>query len=273
MFAKPRPKKSPLPPPSKKRKTTFAIEEISFDNDARQEYLTGFHKRKLQRKKHAQEEAAKRAHQEKLDMRKQIREERRREVEEHVESVNRMLRESGAVVPEIEQESADEEWDGFPDKPDLEIVDHEEEYIDEDRYTTVTVESVSVSRDGLDRPELPGNEDEEKEEGDDKKAEADSSKTGDAPKPKKPKKKKFRYETKFERDLTKKEGMFDERRRPHSIIDTPRNTGFPLQEGDTQHASTTLFIVQASLETVPNHVLLPRACISIVKIMRMLLDA
>ena len=47
--------------------------EISFDNDARQEYLTGFHKRKQQRIKHAQEEAAKKAHQEKLDTRKQVR--------------------------------------------------------------------------------------------------------------------------------------------------------------------------------------------------------
>lgn len=73
MFAKPRPKKSPLPPPSKKRKTTPAIEEISFDDGARQEYLTGFHKRKLQRIKHAQNQAAQRARAEKLESRKQVR--------------------------------------------------------------------------------------------------------------------------------------------------------------------------------------------------------
>lgn len=75
MFAKPRPKKSILPPPSKKRKTA-AIEEISFDNDARHEYLTGFHKRKLQRIKHAQEEAAKKAREEKIEIRKQVRQQR-----------------------------------------------------------------------------------------------------------------------------------------------------------------------------------------------------
>lgn len=73
MFAKPRPKKSILPPPSKKRKTTSAVEEINFDDDARQEYLTGFHKRKQQRIKHAQEEAVKRARQDKLETRKQVR--------------------------------------------------------------------------------------------------------------------------------------------------------------------------------------------------------
>lgn len=72
MFAKPRPKKSLLPPPSKKRKATHTVEEISFDNSARQEYLTGFHKRKVQRQKHAQEEAAKRAREEKIEFRKQV---------------------------------------------------------------------------------------------------------------------------------------------------------------------------------------------------------
>lgn len=72
MFAKPRPKKSPLPPPSKKRKSTSAVEEVTFDNDARHEYLTGFHKRKQQRIKFAQEQASKQARQEKLDARKQV---------------------------------------------------------------------------------------------------------------------------------------------------------------------------------------------------------
>jgi ribosomal RNA-processing protein 17 len=73
MFAKPRPKKSPLPPPSKKRKAPSAIQEIEFDRSARAEYLTGFHKRKVQRQKHAQEQAAERARQERIELRKQAR--------------------------------------------------------------------------------------------------------------------------------------------------------------------------------------------------------
>jgi ribosomal RNA-processing protein 17 len=73
MFAKPRPKKSVLPPPSKKRKNISAVDEVNFDFDAREEYLTGFHKRKQQRIKNAQEENAKRAREEKLEMRKQVR--------------------------------------------------------------------------------------------------------------------------------------------------------------------------------------------------------
>lgn len=73
MFARPRPKKSLYPPPAKRRKTKSAIEEISFDFDARADYLTGFHKRKVQRAKQAQEEAAKKAKEERIAARKQVR--------------------------------------------------------------------------------------------------------------------------------------------------------------------------------------------------------
>lgn len=72
MFAKPRPKKSILPPPTKKRKATPAVAEINFDFDARHEYLTGFHKRKQQRIKHAQEEAARKVRQERIETRKLV---------------------------------------------------------------------------------------------------------------------------------------------------------------------------------------------------------
>ncbi|KAF4455226.1 nucleolar protein 12 [Fusarium austroafricanum] len=200
MFAKPRPKKSILPPPSKKRKTTSAVEEVNFDFDARHEYLTGFHKRKQQRIKNAQEEAAKRARQEKLEMRKQIREERKREVEEHVQTVNRLLQESEAAgAVEQESDEGDEEWDGIPDQPELDIVDHQEEYIDEDRYTTVTVESVSVTRDGLHKPQVDEDNEEDKKEEENKDEKTEKSRR----EPKK-KKKKFRYDTKFERQLADK---------------------------------------------------------------------
>ncbi|KAJ4250620.1 hypothetical protein NW762_011879 [Fusarium torreyae] len=211
MFAKPRPKKSVLPPPSKKRKATSAVEEVNFDFDARQEYLTGFHKRKQQRIKNAQEEAAKKARQEKLEMRKQIREERKREVEEHVQTVNRLLQESeaaGAVGQESDEEE-DEEWGGFPDQPELDIVDHEEEYIDEDRYTTVTVESVSVTRDGLHKPQV----DEDNEDQDKKDEETKDDKTEKSRREPKKKKKKFRYESKFDRQLTDRKQRIKKARR------------------------------------------------------------
>lgn len=133
----------------------------------------------------------------------QAREDRKREVEEHVETVNRLLRESGAIPAET-SDSGDEEgdeWEGIPDPPSLDIVDQEEEYIDEDRYTTVTVESVAVSRDGLEKPPQPDDEENKAEENGDKK-EADDDEDGSKSKHPKKRKKKFRYETKLERQLT-----------------------------------------------------------------------
>lgn len=59
-------------PPLKKRKNTSAIEEITFDLSAREDYLSGFHKRKLQRIKHAKEEAAKKEREEKFTARKLV---------------------------------------------------------------------------------------------------------------------------------------------------------------------------------------------------------
>ena len=72
IFNHPRPKKSLLPPPSKKRKTDHKIEEISFDFDARADYLTGFHKRKVQRATRAKAEAEKKAREERIGLRKQV---------------------------------------------------------------------------------------------------------------------------------------------------------------------------------------------------------
>ena len=62
-----------VPPPKKKRKSNPSIEEIKFDTNARENYLTGFHKRKLQRTKHAREEAVKREREAKLEARRIVR--------------------------------------------------------------------------------------------------------------------------------------------------------------------------------------------------------
>lgn len=47
-------------------------EELTFDFAQRQEYLTGFHKRKQARIKHAQELAAKKEREEKIRDRKEV---------------------------------------------------------------------------------------------------------------------------------------------------------------------------------------------------------
>jgi ribosomal RNA-processing protein 17 len=61
-----------MAPPRKRRKSSNAVEEVVFDLSARADYLTGFHKRKLQRIKHAKEEAAKREKAERIAVRKRV---------------------------------------------------------------------------------------------------------------------------------------------------------------------------------------------------------
>ena len=61
-------------PALKKRKLNqSATEEVVFDPSARQEYLTGFHKRKVHRAKVAQEAAAEKARLERIVDRKKVR--------------------------------------------------------------------------------------------------------------------------------------------------------------------------------------------------------
>jgi ribosomal RNA-processing protein 17 len=159
-----------MQPPAKKRRTeTAAIEEIKFDTTARQEYLTGFHKRKLQRTKHAQEAAEKKARLERIEERRkvrpslpvqgallitcfiQLREERKADLERHVQEVNTFLQPQQDTETESESESKPESreaesWDGISEPPS---VDYEAEYVDEDRYTTVTVDAMDLSKEGL----------------------------------------------------------------------------------------------------------------------------
>ncbi|TAQ84540.1 hypothetical protein B7494_g7139 [Chlorociboria aeruginascens] len=195
IFNHPRPKRPLIPTPSKKRKIIHKIEEISFDNAARADYLTGFHKRKVARAKTAQEEAVKKAREEKIGIRKQLREERRQELAEHVEAVNALLRD----VDPVADSSEGDEWDGIQEDPVVELVDHEEEYVDEDRYTTVTIEAVDVSKEGLRSLKEDSEKDEEKSEIVEEKDGKDTKKAW----PKKPRKKKFKYETKAERKVTR----------------------------------------------------------------------
>lgn len=60
-----------MAPPPKRRKTdSTRVEEVTFDLADRQDYLTGFHKRKLQRAKHAKEIAEKKARAERIEHRR-----------------------------------------------------------------------------------------------------------------------------------------------------------------------------------------------------------
>ncbi|KAK2751908.1 hypothetical protein FQN55_008650 [Onygenales sp. PD_40] len=211
-----------MPPPHpKKRKlgaSTPAVAEIVFDTDARQDYLSGFHKRKVQRAKHAQEIAEKKAKEEKREQRRKIREDRRAEFERAIEENKAVMREISNTAADLEdgsssgsEEDEDGEWQGIAEPPPI---DYEAEYIDEDKYTTVTVEELDPSKEGLRKAHNGEGEGEGEGEGDEAEVQEEKKKEeGSKPKkrpwaknntdkPKK-KKKKFRYENKAERRVTK----------------------------------------------------------------------
>lgn len=105
-----------------------------------------------------------------------------------------LLRRAAGEATDVE-DSSESEFEGFPDPVIPEEVDREEEYIDEDKYTTVTIESVGISKDGFEKA------------GGEKKEVAEAPKkekrvwTKEKPKSNRPttKKKKFRYESPADR--------------------------------------------------------------------------
>jgi len=137
-------------------------------------------------------------------------------VEDHVQAINKILREAEhAGTADLNEEDSEDTWGGFSDNDVAEPpIDLEEEYIDEDKYTTVTVEAVSVDRDGLYKPELerPAADNGSEQEG--ASEEKDSQKDGlNRPKDQKKKKKKFRYENKFERQVEARKQRAKRRKR------------------------------------------------------------
>ena len=64
-------------------------------------------------------------------------------MDEHSKVLQRMKEDAGDISDG--EESADA-WEGIEEPP---AVDYEAEYIDEDKYTTVTVEEMDASREGL----------------------------------------------------------------------------------------------------------------------------
>ena len=226
------------PPPKRRKIETIAVEEITFDTAARQEYLTGFHKRKLQRAKHAQEIAEKKARAERVEGRrkvgceqwklydltaydsKKLREERRADLDRHIQEVNSLLKPEPDSDSSTESDGQTASTDDGDGEPEASVIDHEAEYINEGRYMTVTVEELDVSKEGLYKAEKAF----ENHEGGNRiqRDDNDLVDTGDKPtakwkgkrtwtkerpndKPDRPrtKRKKFRYESKAERKTTR----------------------------------------------------------------------
>ncbi|KAN0076640.1 Nucleolar protein 12 (25kDa) domain containing protein [Elaphomyces granulatus] len=208
---------------AKRRKIATAIEEITFDPANRHEYLTGFHKRKLQRTKQAQEIAEKKAREEKRQERKRIREERALEYQRIVEkNQSRIPETSDRTDSESASNSeaeANEDWQAFEEPA---AIDYEAEYIDEDKYTTVTVEEIDPSKERVreytqkDVNEDDSNEENSKQLGKTVTCSGSSSRSGIHMQKLKRKRKNFHYESKEERKVSQLKQRLAKRRKANA---------------------------------------------------------
>ncbi|KAK4511502.1 Cse1 domain-containing protein [Mucor velutinosus] len=125
---------------AKKRKAKKeTVESVEFDDASRTEFLTGFHKRKVERKNKTKEKYALLAKEEKLRNRREAREQRQRLADKNVQEMAAMLRTSlGGPLNESdkfqsEEEEEEEEEEDKKKEPKV------QEFKTQSTLTTVTV--------------------------------------------------------------------------------------------------------------------------------------
>lgn len=170
---------------AKKKTSQFGVDEVSYDADNRKEYLTGFRKRKLQRKEKAQEKAKEQARVDRIAERKKLRDDKKGDLEKERVRMQKALKDIERARAgyfssddekkgsdddsESEDESDDEDdktakkakknssteddfsdWEGL-DKPGV-LKRQKKKYVDQQgKKTTVTIEAVSLDSDTEDQ--------------------------------------------------------------------------------------------------------------------------
>uniref|UniRef100_A0A060T8T0 ARAD1C31746p n=1 Tax=Blastobotrys adeninivorans TaxID=409370 RepID=A0A060T8T0_BLAAD len=157
---------------ARKKIKKFGVDEVTFDRDARKEYLTGFHKRKVQRKEKAAERAKEMERLEKIEARKKLRQERKEQVERELKRLNDAMKEingeddSDSSPEQAGSESDYSDWDGIEGNSESSIngrngiLKKKQKYSDEtndDGVTTVTVEEFNFDEEPSAKP-LPVDE-------------------------------------------------------------------------------------------------------------------
>lgn len=198
------------------------VEEVVFDKDLRVEYLTGFHKRKLERKKRAQSYIKEQGRLTRIEERKQMRDDRKTDMENQLKEFNETMKN----ITNLDN-SDNEEWEGFDkdgeeeeDKDDVPATGelrHTEVYTkapDAQEISAIIEDETTVTVESLDNPAIASAKEAAAEAiaraNSINKAKEDASKGGNRksklsttvgigkPEPKK-KKKSFRYLSKAER--------------------------------------------------------------------------
>lgn len=98
---------------SQKQAKKYGVDEVVFDKGSRTEYLTGFHKRKLQRQKNAQVYIKEQERLARIQERKQLRDERKKDLDTQLNKFNDSVRDITNY-----KDSDDEDWGGFDENKD-----------------------------------------------------------------------------------------------------------------------------------------------------------
>lgn len=101
------------------------VDEVTFDKGSREEYLTGFHKRKLQRQKKAQEFHKEQERLARIEERKRLRDERKRDLQTQLQKFNE------SVKDVTNYDNSDDEYDKEKGRFQLEQDDQSEEESEE----------------------------------------------------------------------------------------------------------------------------------------------
>lgn len=96
------------------KKLRNRVDEVVFDKDKRKDYLTGFHKRKLERKKKAQDYLEEQSKKERLEERARIREERKAQVQQKLAE----MKEAMELNPFLDKDNSSSEEEQNDDEKD-----------------------------------------------------------------------------------------------------------------------------------------------------------
>jgi ribosomal RNA-processing protein 17 len=99
------------------KKLKNRVDEVVFDKDKRKDYLTGFHKRKVERKKKAQEYLEEQAKKDRLEERARIREERKLQVQQKLAEMKEAM-ELNPFLENYDDEDSEEEDEDYDENSD-----------------------------------------------------------------------------------------------------------------------------------------------------------
>jgi ribosomal RNA-processing protein 17 len=101
---------------AQKQAKKHRVDEVVFDKDARVEYLTGFHKRKIERQKKAQVYNKEQERLAKIEERKKLKDEKKRDMEKLLKRFNETVKDILEFAGGLDDEESDADtWDGIQD--------------------------------------------------------------------------------------------------------------------------------------------------------------